>query len=82
MRRALGRRAAWRAAQRAGAREQHCDTAALHCDTAAWPATRPGNPTTTRRDTAPGHACARLGVLAGPAGCALGALSLFLTQFD
>ena len=27
---------------------------------------------------APGCACARLGVLAGPAGCALGAPSLFL----
>ena len=33
-------------------------------------------------DTAPRRACAHLGMLVGPAGCALGSLSLFLTRFD
>ena len=61
------------------------DTTGPSHDT-AWP--RPP----TLRDTvdhyghdtamrAPGSACAHLGVLARPAGCALGAPSLFLTQF-
>ena len=78
---------------RAGGGARHGRRAG-HYDTAAGSATRPGGTNTTRTDppttqphprdhARPGHACVRkLGVLAGPAGCALGALSLFLTQFD
>ena len=56
-------------------------------------ATRPGGPATTLPDPLttwpharchdrPGRACVRrLGVLAGQAGCALGALRMFLTEF-
>ena len=61
---------------------QACDTAshARHSATIRRPA--------LRHDRRPGHdtarharACACLGGLAGPAGCALGAPSLFLTQY-
>ena len=55
---------------------QACDTAGVLATTRRWGAPRYGHVRAPRR------ACAHLGVLAGPAGCALGAPSLFLAQFD